>query len=72
MFIFRSYNYEAVSEPVFICGFLFFKEIIRMIEISRSQSTNKLFRNIRTVIAGKMEKEDIKSVRGGDDAYENN
>ncbi len=71
MFIFRSYNYEAVSEPVFICGFLFFKEIIRMIKISRSQRTNKLF-CIRTVIAEKMEKEDIKSTRGGDDAYENN
>lgn len=25
MFIFMSYNYEAVSEPMFICGFLFFK-----------------------------------------------
>ncbi len=72
MFIFRSYNYEAVSEPVFIYGFLFFKEIIRMIKISRSQSIKKLFRNIRTVIAEKMEKEDIRSTREGDDAYENN
>jgi hypothetical protein len=72
MFIFRSYNYEAVSEPVFICGFLFFEEIIRMIKISRSQRTNKFFRNIRTVIDEKIEKEDAKSARGGDDAYENN
>lgn len=43
-----------------------------MIKISRSQSTNKLFRNIRTVIAEKMKKEDAKRARGGDDAYENN
>ncbi|WP_278245223.1 hypothetical protein [Clostridium sulfidigenes] len=43
-----------------------------MIKISRSQRTNKLFCNIRTVIAEKMEKEDIKSTREGDDAYENN
>lgn len=49
MFIFRLYNYEVVSELVFICGLSFFKEIISMVKIFKIQSTNKLFHNIRTV-----------------------